>query len=246
MCTPIARQNRWVGQLTERAPGDDGTVTDLPWAAVFDPAANIRALGAVQSQGLRAATEIVDRFVQLAGNGSNHKASDTADAQPVDKPIEKGRTSQTSAANADRVLATWESLVGRLARTVATPGPIPTGIPTLDLAGSGATTAIHMETRDVGPVCAEVWLHNGGATNLGDIGLRCSDLLSHSGDVIKAGAVCFEPDPVPMPARSSRGAIVTVQVAEDVSPGVYRGTLLVDGHPQLWLPLVLTLQPADG
>ena len=84
------------------------------------------------------------------------------------------------------------------------------------------------------------------ATNLGDIGLRCSDLLSHSGDVIKAGAVCFEPDPVPIPARSSRGAIVTVQVAEDVSPGVYRGTLLVDGHPQLWLPLVLTLRPADG
>jgi hypothetical protein len=35
---------------------------------------------------------------------------------------------------------------------------------------------------------------HGGATNLGDIGLRCSDLLSHSGDVIKAGAVCFEPD----------------------------------------------------
>ena len=192
--------------MTERALGDDSTVTDLPWAAVFDPAANIRALGAVQSQGLRAATEIVDRFVQLAGNGSNHKASDTADAQPVDKPIEKGRTSQTSAANADRVLATWESLVGRLARTVATPGPIPTGIPTLDLAGSGATTAIHMETRDVGPVCAEVWLHNGGATNLGDIGLRCSDLLSHSGDVIKAGAVCFEPDPVPMPSPAARSA----------------------------------------
>jgi hypothetical protein len=46
-----------------------------------------------------------------------------------------------------------------------------------------------------------------------------------------------------MPARSSRGAIVTVQVAEDVSPGVYRGTLLVDGHPQLWLPSCLRCSP---
>lgn len=228
--------------MTERGLGDDSTISDLPWAAVFDPAANIRALGAVQSQGLRAATEIVDRFVQFAGNGSNHKAGDTDVAQPVDE----ARPSQTSAANADRVLATWESLVGRLARTAATPGPIPTGTPTLDLAGSGATTAIHMETRGAGPVCAEVWLHNGGATNLGEIGLRCSDLLSHSGDVIKSDAVCFEPDPVPMPARSSRGAVVSVQVSDGVAPGVYRGTLLIDGHPHLWLPLVLMLQPTDG
>ena len=132
LCTPNARQNRWVGQLTERGLGDDSTISDLPWAAVFDPAANIRALGAVQSQGLRAATEIVDRFVQLAGNGLNGKAGETEDAQPVNK----ARTPPTSAANAERLLATWESLVGRLARTVDTAGPIPAGAATLDLAGS--------------------------------------------------------------------------------------------------------------
>jgi hypothetical protein len=233
--------------LTERGLGDDSTITDLPWAAVFDPAANIRALGAVQSQGLRAATEIVDRFVELAGNGSNGKAADTDEAQPADNAGGKARTSQKSAANAERILATWESLVSRLTRTVATPGPIATGTPTLDLAGSGAPTAgFHVESRGAGPVCAEVWLHNGGATNLGDIGVRCSDLLSHSGDVIKADAVCFEPDPVPMPARSSRGAVVSVHVSEGAAPGVYRGTLLVDGHPHLWLPLVLTVQTPDG
>lgn len=228
-------------QLTERGLGDDSTISDLPWAAVFDPAANIRALGAVQSQGLRAATEIVDRFVELAGNGSDSKAAETEDPQPVKKPS----TSRTSAANAERVLATWESLVNRLARTVGTPGPVPTGPPTLDLAGSGTMATIHLETRCAGPVSAEVWLHNGGANNLGEIGLRCSDLLSHNGDVIKADVVCFEPGPVPMPARSSRGAVVSVLVSDDVLAGVYRGTVLVDGHPHLWLPLVLTLRTAD-
>lgn len=233
--------------MTERGLGDDSTITDLPWAAVFDPAANIRALGAVQSQGLRAATEIVDRFVELAGNGSSGKAADTAEAQQADDAVGKARTSQKSAANAERILATWESLMSRLTRTMATPGPIPTGTPTLDLAASGApTAAFHVESRGAGRVCADVWLHNGGATSLGDIGLRCSDLLSHSGDVIKADAVCFEPDPVPMPARSSRGAVVSVHVPDGAAPGVYRGTLLVDGHPHLWLPLVLTVQAPDG
>ena len=49
-----------------------------------------------------------------------------------------------------------------------------------------------------------------------------------------------------MPARSSRGAVVSVEVSDDVPRGVYRGTVLVDGHPDLWLPVVLTMQTADG
>jgi hypothetical protein len=56
--------------------------------------------------------------------------------------------------------------------------------------------------------------------------------------------IYFDPEPVPMPARSSRGAVVTIQVADNAAPGVYRGTLLVDGYPELWLPLVLTLRTA--
>jgi len=112
------------------------------------------------------------------------------------------------------------------------------------LAGLGATAGVHLDARGCGPVHTEVWLHNGGPSNLGDVRLRCSDLLSHSGDVIEAGAIYFDPEPVPMPARSSRGAVVTIQVADNAAPGVYRGTLLVDGYPELWLPLVLTLRTA--
>jgi len=63
--------------------------------------------------------------------------------------------------------------------------------------------------------------------------------------VIIADTVGFDPAPVPMPARSSRGTVVTIALADDVSPGIYRGTVLVDGHPHMWLPLVLSVQSVD-
>lgn len=228
-------------QVTERVLGDDSTVNDLPWAAVFDPAANIRALGAVQSQGLRAATELVDRFVTMAGNGSNGRTHDGDRAQSPNQPDD----AQSAAVDTDRVVATWESLMRRLAATMSPAGPAPGGAGAWDLNGSGGNAAVHIEANGSGPACAEVWLHNGGPTGHGDISLRCSDLLSHNGDVIASGAIQFDPDPVPMPARSSRGILATVQLGEGVRPGIYRGTLLIDGHPHLWLPLVLSWQTLD-
>jgi hypothetical protein len=32
-------------------------------------------------------------------------------------------------------------------------------------------------------------------------------------------------------------------VADDIRPGRYRGTLLADGHTDVWLPVVLTVHP---
>lgn len=221
--------------------GDDSTVNDLPWAAVFDPAANIRALGAVQSQGLRAATELVDRFVTMAGDSSNGREHDGDRAKSANRPDD----AYSTVADTDRVVATWESLMRRLAATMTAAGPVPHGAGAWDLNGSGSTAAVHIEARGTGPACAEVWLHNGGPTGHGDISLRCSDLLSHNGDVITADAIQFDPDPVSMPARSSRGILATVQLCDGFRPGIYRGTLLIEGRPNLWLPLVLSWQPLD-
>jgi hypothetical protein len=86
-------------------------------------------------------------------------------------------------------------------------------------------------------------LHNGGATDLGVVRLRCSDLLGHDGIVVAAQTVSFEPRAVPMPPRSSRGVLMKVQVAQALRPGSYRGTLLAEGHPDVWLPVALTVLP---
>ena len=46
---------------------EDGAIGEAPWASVFDPDANLRAVGEIQARGFRAASEVVDRFVRLAG-----------------------------------------------------------------------------------------------------------------------------------------------------------------------------------
>ena len=59
--------NHWEGKQMTGPSLDGGGIDDLPWATVFDPAANARALGAIQAEGFRAASRIVDRFAQMAG-----------------------------------------------------------------------------------------------------------------------------------------------------------------------------------
>jgi hypothetical protein len=46
-----------------------------------------------------------------------------------------------------------------------------------------------------------------------------------------------------MPARSSRGVTVEVDIDEHVAPGSYRGMLVADGHPDVWLPIEVVVKP---
>ena len=52
---------------TVASPGvaDDGSIADIPWASVFDPDHNARALNAIQARGFRAATDVIERLVNL-------------------------------------------------------------------------------------------------------------------------------------------------------------------------------------
>lgn len=222
--------------------GDEGGIADVPWASVFDPDLNMKAVSAIQARGFRAATEVVDRLIRAADRGTaaeqpNGPESAAEGGQPRVQP------------DVDRVLASWQNMVGQLAQSLRDSVVPPaasagTGHATFDLVSSAATGHIALEAAEPGTAATEVWLHNGGATDLGKVRLRCSGLLAHDGALIDAAAVRFEPDTVPMPARSSRGVTVEVDVAADVAPGHYRGTLLADGHPEVWLPVSLVVRSA--
>ncbi|RAV16968.1 hypothetical protein DQP55_02830 [Mycolicibacterium sp. GF69] len=205
---------------------DDGTLGDLPWASVFDPAANARALSAIQAEGFRAASQIVDRFVRLARPDGGGAASPdfSVDASPGSPDLEQ-------------LTRAWWSVAGQFLLG----GGRPRGAE-LDFAGTDGRQGIALESSV--PGCAEtvVWLHNRTDKDFGSIRLRCSDLLAHGGSVIESRELALEPDTVEMPPRSSRGIAVTIHVTENAKPGVYRGTLLVDADENLWLPVALTLR----
>jgi len=66
--------------------------------------------------------------------------------------------------------------------------------------------------------------------------------MADDGSIIDAAAIRFDPKTVPMPGRSSRGRRRHRKVAKKVHPGLYRGTVLVEGRPTLWLPIAVTVR----
>jgi hypothetical protein len=218
----------------DRGSGDDGSISELPWATVFDPIANARALSAIQARGFAAATQLVDRFVQIAETAS------TGAGRP---PATNGHVSNGVAeSDVDSILATWWSLFGRLLRSM--PGAAaPRGDnATFDLANESANGGVHLNADGPGVTAAEVWIHNTGSEDIETVRLRCSDLLAHDGNTVGSDAVRFAPEKFAVPGRSSRGITLKITVAPDIAPGRYRGTLLAEGYPDLWLPVTLTLR----
>ena len=226
--------------MTERRD-DDGNVSDIPWASVFDPALNIRALGEIQARGFRAATEIVNRFVRMADTNSvADPAMQSGAFRPGGRPA--GRPAPPPP-DVDRVLQLWQRLAAQTLESLRGAAGPHGGIATVDIQHATSSGAVSLVASEPGAVSTEVWLHNAGADDLGKVRLRCSDLLAHDGAVIASAMVRFEPDTVPMVARCSRGVTVQIDVPDDIGPGHYRGTLLADGYPDIWLPVVLSVLP---
>jgi hypothetical protein len=224
----------------DRGTGD-GSINDLPWASVFDPAANARAFSAIQAEGFRAASELADRFARIATTGLTGKDRSTTPTAPL---TNDQRADLFGATDIEPLIRSWWVMIGQflLGSAPRVPDPVSADGASLDLLSDEANGRLDLGATAPGAAMAEVWLHNRGAGDLGQVRLRCSDLLANDGCVISSCAVTLDPAVVPMPARSSRGIDVKIEVPQGVQPGVYRGTLLVEAHPELWLPVVMTVR----
>lgn len=216
-----------------------GMNSELPWSSVFNSSANMRALSAIQADGFRAASELVDRFVRMAAGGLSESelSAPPTDGDPADL---------YGATGLEPFVTSWWAMVDQLLRVSSPRRTTDTAgaeTATLDFTAAQATGRLQLCTVAPGAATAEVWLHNRGAIDMGKVALRCSDLLSHDGRLIAARLMRFEPDIVPMPARSSRGVTVEVDIDEHVAAGSYRGMLLADGRPDVWLPIELVVKP---
>lgn len=217
---------------------DDASIADLPWASIFDPANNVRAMGAIQERGFRAATDVVSRFVRMTDRGLG------AVGAPSSGTEEDG--SAATYPDLGRILTSLQGVVSQLGQSVFGNNNAAPAEAALDLVNSASSGQAELEASVPGPAVTEIWLHNRGPQDMGKVRLRCSDLLAHDGALIESSAIRFEPDVVPMPARSSRGITVEVDVAEHYSPGWYRGTMLAEGHDDVWLPVSLHIAPRSS
>ncbi|MFZ0715291.1 hypothetical protein [Mycobacterium sp.] len=229
--------------MTER--DNDASVSDIPWASVFDPALNIRALGEIQARGFRAATEVVNRFIRPADTKSVDDSVDSTQAAG-DQAAPPPGDQATPPPDVDRVLQLWQRLASQAVESLRGAAQPRGEVASVDIQQATSSGAVSLVASEPGAVSTDVWLHNRGADDLGKVRLRCSDLLAHDGALIESALVRFEPDTVPMVARCSRGVTVEIDVPDDTAAGNYRGTLLADGYPDIWLPVVLRVLPRSS
>jgi hypothetical protein len=232
--------------VSERRIGDNGNFSDLFFASILDPEANVRRLTAIQAEGFRAASELVDRFLQMGSpstsNGENHSKGPSVDSSQGDN---KG--DNANGAVIEPLLRSWMSITDQFLRgSTRLVDETHDGPAKLDLEKVEAQGTLDLESGSPGCARGEVWLHNRGLGNLGEIRLRCSELLAHDGHVICSAAIQFDPETVPMPGRSSRGVTVKVLVDQEAPPARYCGTLLAEGFPDLAIPVVVTVRPAGS
>ncbi|OBB06931.1 hypothetical protein A5662_09820 [Mycobacteriaceae bacterium 1482268.1] len=227
--------------MPERGIGDNGNFADLFFASILDPEANVRRLTAIQAEGFRAASELVDRFVRMANSASNGMKEPKEPR--VDAAAEGADGNGTGRAVVEPLLQSWLSITDQFLRgSTRLVDETREGPARLDLEKVEAQGTLELESASPGCARGEVWLHNRGLGNLGDIRLRCSELLAHDGHVISAAAIQFDPEMVPMPGRSSRGVSVKVLVDQEVPPARYCGTLLAEGFPDLAIPVTVTVR----
>jgi hypothetical protein len=222
---------------------DDANFSDLPWASVFDPAANARAVSAIQADGFRAASELVDRLIRITRTGLNGTDWPTISTAPL---TNEQRADIFGATDVAPLIRSWWSVLGQMLLGADAPNPSAPDGPNVDLEMAECTGHLDLVATVPGTATAEVWLHNRGTTAFGDVTLHCSELLAHDGNVITSDNVRVDPPAVAMPPRSSRGIAVEVTVPQDIHPGTYRGNLLASAGSGLWLPVTIAVEASPS
>ena len=141
--------------MTDRGFNDDGTIDDLPWASVFDPAANARALSAIQAEGFRAASRIVNRFVRAVEPKAEAPVSDTdrGDRSAGGDGIQEF----------ERLTRAWWSMAGQfLLRSLPATAKTGSDPVSLDVGGSGTPRGVNLDVAVGESASSEIWLHNRG------------------------------------------------------------------------------------
>jgi hypothetical protein len=197
-----------------QADGESDRKRSVP---LLDPVAGMRAMADIQAEGLRAASELLERMLRSEPDGSERRPAAGAGAYTA-------------------LVDAWTDLLRRTVAGLAQPDE--PGAVTVPLGTSGVGPPLRLTLRDGEAPDAEVWLHNGTFAPIGPLALSCGPLADSEGGLLEGVRVRFEPERVePLPPRSSRAVTVSLKVKGAPGPGTYRGTIQAAGAPGLWLPL---------
>jgi len=212
-------------QGESQANGASGRTRPVP---LFDPVAGVRAMADIQAEGLRAASDLLERVL-----GPDKEDPTASSPSPTPSP---------AGGDYGALVDAWADLLRRIA--IGLSPPAEPGTVTVPVDSDAVAPPIRLELEDPRQresAAGEIWLHNGTSAAVGPLVMRCGPLSAPGGETLEA-RVDFEPAELPSLApRSSRGVVVSVAVGSRPSPGLYRGTIQAEGAPALWLPIEVAI-----
>ena len=136
--------------------------------------------------------------------------------------------------DAERMLELWGEWMRLLLDAAADSAEVALATP-----GHGAADRLSLgPAKPGGSVSGRTWLHVLDGPPTAPARLTATALTAAQGSTIEPGAISFEPAVLDtFDLRSSQEIVVTVDVAEDTSPGLYHGHILATGLPELSLPV---------
>lgn len=183
----------------------------------FDPMSGLEKMAAIQAEGLRAASALLERVI-----GS--------------EPDYGGARSRAGAGPDYRTLVdAWTELLAQTVAGLAPPGPHGDFTAPIDRGSPGSAVRLDGDIVDV-------WLRNDGREDAGPISLFAGPLVDADDVALEGAEIGFEPrDIAVLPARSSRAVALSVDAGAECRPGAYRGAIQARGAPALWIPLEVVI-----
>jgi hypothetical protein len=216
---------------------DPGAAT-RPGPFLFDPVLGAALFNEIQAEGLRAAGALVERLVHLVDGSQATTVSDAAD-RTDESPAEAAGSEMRAILPWFEL---WRDLVERTADTAqrfqgAGAGTAREGV---QVGIDGSLAPVHplvIAVDSGGRGQGEMWLHNGTASDHGELIPHCGPLSDEYGVALGYDAEIEPPKIDGLPSRSSRGFVISLRTDLESSPGTYRGIVQVRGAGAVWMPL---------
>jgi len=201
------------------------------------------APGPISDAGFRAASEVVERFLSSmsgtaskAGNHTEPGSTGPGTGGPGTGGSQRSAFRQLRAdlaravdANLDLIRKAFDLYAGAVDRILGA-----------EQAGAGDASS-HLTMPPVLPghrASSTLWIHNTTSSMSPALRIHASDLVSHSGDVIKSNAFEFDPAEIDIaPPDSSLAVAVSLAVDAGVAPGRYRGHVFVTNLPTEYMTI---------
>jgi hypothetical protein len=183
-------------------------------------AAGGRTLADIQAEGLRAASELLERTLRFEPDSSAQRRA---------------------AGQYTELVEAWSEVLRRAVAGLAEERP--QGPITAQLGAAEVGPPVRLTAPGPG-ASAEVWMRNETFADVGPLTFHCGELTDSQGRALDGAVVRFEPaELVQVHARASRAVTASLAADAELPPGTYRGTIQARGAPELWLPLEVTISP---